>query len=322
MKALTFSRFGTPDVLEYIDIKKPILKENEILLEMKTIGLNYADIYRRKGNYHLQGKPPYIPGYEGAGIIVQSKSTSYKVGDRIAFADVPYANAQYVVVPQEHAITLPSYITYEIASSLLLQGLTAQYLAQDSFNIKENDLVLIHAAAGGVGQLLTQICKLKKAKVIGLTRDKKKLQTILDSNADYALLLDDTWQEEVMKISNNLGVNVVYDSVGSTLQKSFECTKECGTVVFYGMSAGDPAFIDPRMLMDTSKTLVGGDLWSYLISKEQRQTRANELFTWIKNSDIKLKKAISFTLSSGKDAHIYMEEAKASGKILLIPDFN
>jgi len=200
-----------------------------------------------------------------------------------------------------------------------LQGLTAQYLAQDSYKIKENDIVLIHAASGGVGQILTQICKMKKAKVIGLTRDKNKLQTILDAKADYALLLDESWQKNVMKITNKLGVDVVYDSIGSTLEQSFVACKECGTVVFYGMSGADPKLVDPRMLMNTSKTLTGGDLWSYLTSKEQRQTRAKELFTWIEKKHVIFKDAVKFDLKKGKEAHEYMEEAKASGKILLIP---
>lgn len=132
MKALTFSEFGSSEVLEYIKIPNPKLKQDEILVEMKAIGLNFADVYRRKGNYHLVGNPPFIAGYEGAGIIINSNNTSFKVGDRIAFADVPLANAEFVAVPINKAIPLPDAISFETAATILLQGLTAHYLATDS----------------------------------------------------------------------------------------------------------------------------------------------------------------------------------------------
>lgn len=320
MKALTFSKFGTPEVLEYIDVVLPELEKDSVLVKMKAIGLNYADIYRRKGNYHLKGNPPFIAGYEGAGVVVKSNSYNYKVGDKIAFTDVPFANAEYVVVPTAHVIRLSSNIDFTLAASVLLQGLTAHYLSSDSYKISSKDTVLIHAASGGVGQILTQICKLKGATVIGLTRDSDKLATILNNKADYALLLDENWKQEVMEITHNIGVDVVYDSVGSTLLDSFEVTKEKGSVVFYGMSGGDPKPIDPRMLMDTSKVLIGGDLWSYLTSEEERNNRAQQLFDLILKGDITIKEPTIFKLSEGKKAHEYLENGKSSNKILLIPD--
>src|SRR4051812_8849143 len=153
MRALIFEKFGGPEVLQYIDIPNPVISENEILVRMKAIGLNFADIYRRKGNYHLAGNPPYILGYEGSGIVekVGVGITTIKVGDRIAFADVPFANAELVSVPLEKAIPLPDDITFETASSILLQGLTAHYLTKDSFEVKAGQTILVHAAAGGVG---------------------------------------------------------------------------------------------------------------------------------------------------------------------------
>lgn len=319
MHALTFSKFGTPDVLEYIEIPKPTISENEVLVKMAAIGLNYADIYRRKGNYHLKGNPPFIAGYEGAGVVVQSNCADTKIGDRIAFTDVPFANAEYVVVPQAHIIPLAENISFELAASVLLQGLTAHYLSNDSYKVQPNDVVLVHAAAGGVGQILTQICKMKGAKVIGLSRNKEKLAIITDNKADFAVALDGNWQQEVKRITDNKGVDVVFDSVGSTLMDSFSVTKECGTVVFYGMSGGDPTPVDPRMLMDTSKTLTGGDLWSYITSQTQRVSRANQLFEWILDGDIVLKEPVKFKLSEGRKAHEYLESGDSASKILLIP---
>ncbi len=319
MKALTFSKFGSPDVLEYTEIPKPVISDFEVLVKTEAIGLNYADIYRRKGNYHLKGNPPFIAGYEGAGIVVESNVKNIKIGDRIAFTDVPFANAEFVIVPENHIIPLNENISFDLASSVLLQGLTAQYLSTDSFKVKKNDVVLIHAASGGVGQILTQICKMKGAKVIGLSRNESKLKIISNNKADFAIPLNENWRQKVMEVTNNKGVDVVFDSLGSTLMDSLEVTAACGTVVFYGMSGGDPAHIDPRMLMDTSKTLTGGDLWSYINSYEERISRSKQLFDWILNKDIVIARPVKFKLSEGKKAHEYLESGQSSSKILLIP---
>lgn len=320
MKALTFSKFGNSEVLDYIEIPAPILKKDEILLEMKAIGLNFADIYRRKGNYHLTGNAPFIAGYEGAGIVKDCNNhPDFKVGDHVAFADVPLANAELVAVPVSKAIKLPNTISFETAASVLLQGLTAQYLATDSHQIQPGEIVLIHAAAGGVGQLLTQICKMKGAVVIGLTTSEKKKAIITNAGADAVFELNTDWKKNVFAFTDERGVDVVYDSIGSTLGDSFEVTRTGGHVVFYGMSGGNPALVDPRMLMDTSKTLTGGDLWSYLTSKEERTIRSGQLFDWITKDKLHVKSPIIFKLADGKLAHEYLESGKSAGKVLLIP---
>jgi NADPH2:quinone reductase len=319
MKALTFSAFGNSDVLEYIEIPSPTLKSGEILVEMKAIGLNFADVYRRKGNYHLKGNPPFIAGYEGAGIVVETYGNSdFKIGDRVAFADVPFANAALVAVPLDHVIPLPDSITFETAATILLQGLTAHYLATDSHKTQKGETVLVHASAGGVGQFLTQISKLLGATVIGLTSSAEKAEVSLQNGADKVFLYAEDWKTQILAFCPN-GVDVVYDSVGSTLNDSFEVTKTCGQVVFFGMAGGDPELVNPRMLMDTSKTLTGGDLWSYLISKEERIKRAHQLFDWIANGSISIAEPTVFKLSEGKLAHDYLESRKSTGKIILIP---
>lgn len=319
MKALTFSTFGNSDVLEYIDIPNPQLKQEEILVEMKAIGLNFADVYRRKGNYHLKGNPPFIAGYEGAGVVINTNNHSeFKIGDRIAFADVPFANAELVAVNVNHVIPLPDAIDFKTGASILLQGLTAHYLATDSHKTQKGETVIIHAVAGGVGQFLTQISKLLGATVIGLTSSVAKAKIAIEQGADHVFLYNNDWKSEIFKVIPN-GAAVVYDSIGSTLKDSFEVTKNCGQVVFFGMAGGDPDPVDPRMLMDTSKTLTGGDLWSYLTSKEERIKRANQLFTWITEGKITLATPTSFKLSEGKQAHDYLESRKSTGKIILIP---
>jgi NADPH2:quinone reductase len=319
MKALTFSAFGGSDVLEYLDIPAPELRSDEVLVEMKAIGLNYADIYRRKGNYHLKGNPPYIAGYEGAGVVIDANNNGeFKPGDRVGFADVPFANAEMVAVPVSHAIPLPGTISFEMAASILLQGLTAHYLATDSHKTKSGETVLIHACAGGVGLLLTQISKLLGAKVLGLTSSDNKAGVAMKYGVDNVFLYNNDWKKEVLSLCPD-GVDAVYDSIGSTLTESFAVTKKCGQVVFFGMAGGDPDLVDPRMLMDTSKTLTGGDLWNYLISKEERIKRANQLFQWIDNKDLTIQQPTIFKLSDGRQAHVLLESRQSTGKIIFVP---
>ncbi|MFD3447527.1 quinone oxidoreductase family protein [Microbacteriaceae bacterium 4G12] len=321
MKALIFETFGGPEVLQYKEIADPAIGPDDILVNMKAIGLNFADIYRRKGNYHLAGQPPYILGYEGAGVVEQVgiNITDVKRGDRIAFADVPYANAELVAVSKDKAIPLPDDIAFETAASVLLQGLTAHYLTKDSYAIHEGDVALVHAAAGGVGQLLVQIIKLLGGKVIALTSSQQKADAAKAVGADEAFLYTDDWKQQVMKATSERGVDVVYESVGSTLMDSFSVTRTGGTVVFYGMAGGDPVMVDPRMLMDTSKTLTGGDLWNVLTSHYERVTRSAELFKWIQEGKVKLLEPKVFPLSEGVEAHRYLESRKSIGKILLLP---
>jgi NADPH2:quinone reductase len=321
LKALMFKTFGGPEVLEYGEIAEPVIGSDELLVRMKAVGLNFADIYRRNGNYHLAGKPPYILGYEGAGIVEKAGSNvqGISVGDRIAFADVPYANAELVAVPQGKVIPLPETISFVEAASVLLQGLTAHYLTQDSYDVKKNDVVLIHAVAGGVGQLLVQIVNLHGGRVIGLTSSAEKATAAKEAGAAKVFLYKDDWKREVSEETNGKGVDVVYDSVGSTLQDSFAVTRSGGTVVFYGMAGGDPALIDPRMLMDTSKTLTGGDLWNVLTSREERVTRSNKLFRWMEEGKLKVSAPTTFALQDGQEAHRYLESRNSTGKILLIP---
>ncbi|WP_404449014.1 quinone oxidoreductase [Sutcliffiella horikoshii] len=321
MKALIFNEFGGPEVLQYSELPLPSIGDNDILLQTKAIGLNFADVYRRKGNYHLAGEPPYILGYEGAGIVVKvgGNVTDIEEGDRIAFADVPHANAEFVSVPYEKAIPIPDGVTYEQAASLLLQGLTAHYLVHDSYRVKSGDTVLIHAAAGGVGQLLTQIVKILGGTSIGLTSSLAKSEVAKRAGAAEVLLYESSWVEEIKELTNGKGVDVVYESVGSTLMDSFQATRIGGTVVFYGMAGGDPAPVDPRMLMDTSKTLTGGDLWNILTTREIRIERASQLFQWLKKDKLRIDSPAQFALKDGAEAHRFLESRKSTGKIVLIP---
>jgi NADPH:quinone reductase len=321
MKALTFSSFGGPELLRYHDVPDPHPRAGHAIVRLEAIGLNFADIYRRQGHYHLSGQPPYIAGYEGAGRIESLEGESlFRVGDRVAFADSPFANAELVSVPFEKLIPLPDDISSETAAGLLLQGLTAQYLVRDSHQIKANESVLIHAAAGGVGLLLGQLAKTKGARVLGLTSSPDKAGVALEFGVDQVSLYSQDWVRDAQVFSRGgNGVDVVYDSVGSTLLQSFDAVRKGGHVVFYGMAGGDPPLVNPRMLMDNSKTLTGGDLWNVLDSAQGRRSRAAELFALVRSGGLHLRVSARYPLSEGAAAHRFLEGRTSVGKVLLIP---
>lgn len=319
MKALCFDRFGGPEVLEIREAPDPAPVPGHAIVRLQAIGLNFADVYRRRGNYHLAGEPPWIAGYEGAGVIASMAGEGpFRIGDRVGFADSPYANAEKVSVPLDKLIPLPDGISAEIAAASLLQGLTAQYLTRDSHPLRPGESALVHAAAGGVGLLLVQIAKALGSRVLGLTSSGAKAHAVLAAGADAVALVDDDWVAAARALTPG-GVDVAYDSVGSTLMRSFEAVRTGGHVVFYGMAGGDPPLIDPRMLMDTSKSLTGGDLWNVLRTAEDRRSRAAELFGWILEGSLEIHIAARFPLAEGAAAHAFLESRQSSGKVLLIP---
>jgi NADPH2:quinone reductase len=326
MQALCFDRFGGPEVLALREVPDPAPRPGHAVVRMAAIGLNFADVYRRRGNYHLAGEPPYIAGYEGAGVIDSLEGAGeapFRVGDRVAFADSPFANAELVSVPHDKLIPLPDDVPAETAAALLLQGLTAQYLTRDSHPVRPGETVLVHAAAGGVGLLLVQIARALGARVLGVTSSPEKAAAVREAGAeavalDSALASDD-WVAAAHSFGDGAGVDVAYDSVGITLPRSFEAVRTGGHVVFYGMAGGDPPPVDPRMLMDTSKSLTGGDLWNVLRTAEDRRSRAAELFGWVRDGRLRVQIAARFPLAEGAAAHALLESRRTAGKVLLIP---
>ncbi len=320
MRALTFSHFGGPDVLDYRDLPDPVLRPGHAIVALEAIGLNFADLYRRRGQYHLAGTPPYIAGYEGAGRIVAlaDDQSLFAVGDRVAFADSPHAQAELALVHMDHLIPLPDDIGSDTAAALLLQGLTAQYLVRDSHLLKAGETALVHAAAGGVGLLLVQMARAAGARVIGLTSSPQKAEAAQRAGAGEVLLYDSAWVSAVLELTGG-GVDVAYDAVGRTLMQSFEAVRTGGQVVFYGMAGGDPPLVDPRLLMDTSKTLTGGDLWNVLRRPEDRRERAAELFEQVRSGALTVQVAARFPLRDGAAAHRLLESRQSSGKVLLLP---
>ncbi|WP_133499878.1 quinone oxidoreductase family protein [Cognatilysobacter terrigena] len=319
MKALTFDRFGGPDVLVYRDVPDPTPGAGQALVRLRAIGLNFADIYRRQGHYHLAGDPPWIAGYEGSGEIVSApEGSDFAVGDRVAFADAPFANAELAAVDVDRLIPLPDDIEHDSASALLLQGLTAQYLVRDSFALSSGHVALVHAAAGGVGQLLVQLARAAGARVIALASTEAKCDVARSAGADKATTYDGDWVSRVQSLAP-VGIDVAYDSVGRTLHDSLRAVRTGGAVVFYGMAGGDPDPVDPRVLMDGSKTITGGDLWNVLRTADDRRTRAAQLFESVRRGDLHVAIDARYPLADGAAAHAHLESRRALGKVLLIP---
>lgn len=319
MRALVFEQFGGPEVLRLREVADPVPAGDDVLVRTRAIGLNFADVYRRQGHYHLVGDPPWIAGYEAAGDVVSApKGSGFAPGDRVAFADSPHANAELVAVAADRLIPLPDGIDYETAAALLLQGLTAQYLIRDSHPLQPAETVLVHAAAGGVGQLLVQLAVASGARVLALASTPEKAAVAAAAGAHATATYSDDWVA-VAQAFDEGGVDVAYDSVGTTLQDSLRAVRTGGRVVFYGMAGGDPAPVDPRVLMDGSKTLTGGDLWNVLRTATDRRQRAFELFARVHAGTLKVAIDARYPLADGAAAHAHLESRRALGKVLLIP---
>jgi NADPH2:quinone reductase len=323
MKAIGFSQLGHPDVLELISLPDPVPGSDEVVIETRFIGVNFADIYRRRGEYPSEGPSPYVLGHEGAGVIhaVGENVKDFSVGDRVGFAHVPRSNAGYVKAPAWKVIPLPEAISFEAAASVLLQGLTAHYLVNDSYKVKPSDTVLIHSASGGVGLLLTQLCKLVGAEVIGTVSTSDKIDVAKEAGADHVVIRSNKdWKSAVLKLTEGRGVDVAYDAIGSTLEETLASVRPKGTAVYFGWSGGAPPKIDPSLLMNDSKTLTGGELWSHISTREELLRRANYLFSLIQEKRLFPRIYREFPLSEAAAAHRVLESGVSQGKILLKND--
>lgn len=321
MKALYLERFGSPEVLRFGELPDPAPGEGEVLVRTEAIGLNFADVYRRQGRYPIHGEAPYILGREGAGRVVAAPPESgLEAGQRVGFTDAFRVNAELVTLPADKVIPLPADISCETAAAVLLQGLTAHYLVRDSFAIKQGDVAVVHAAAGGVGLLLIQQIVARGGRALGLTSSAEKAGAAREAGAEQVFLYGEDWVSRVLAATEGRGARVVYDSVGGPgLPASFAAARVGGAVVFYGMSGGDPDPVDPRRLMDTSKTLTGGDLSNVVTTADERRERSAELFEEIRHGRLKAAIGARFPLAEGAEAHRLLESRRSSGKILLFP---
>ena len=272
MKAIQVSSFGAPEVLEYRTVPLPIPKDNEVRIKIAVIGVNFVDIYQRTGDYPQD--LPFIPGLEASGVVdlVGSGVTSFRVGDRVSCVQHQGTYAEYVVVPVNRLVPIPSGIHFPEATAVLIQGLTAHYLSHTTYPLRKGHLALIHAAAGGVGNILIQLAKRSGAYVIGTTSTEAKAELAFASGADRVILYsEEDFEQKVKEITSNRGVDVVYDSVGfATFEGSLRCLRDRGHMVLYGQSSGAVPPFDPQVLNQLgSLTLTRPSLEHYINNRTE-----------------------------------------------------
>jgi NADPH2:quinone reductase len=322
MKAVRVHKYGGPEVLTVEEIPIPEPKAREARVKIETVGVNYIDIYQRTGLYPIQ--TPFTLGSEAAGVVdaVGEGVTEVKKGDRVAYSMVLGAYAEFAIVPAWRLAPVPANVDAKSAATLMLQGMTAHYLTHSTFPLKKGHMALIHAAAGGVGLLFTQIAKQLGATVIGTVSTEAKAELAKQVGADHIILYTQTdFLPEVKKLTDNRGVHVVYDSVGqSTFEKGLDCLRPRGMMVLFGQSSGPVTTFEPAKLAGKgSLFLTRPSLAHYTLDRNELLQRANELFDWTASGKLKLHIEKTFSLIDPAGAHRELEGRKTTGKLILIP---
>jgi NADPH:quinone reductase len=319
MRAIQVREFGGPDVLQLADLPTPKPGPGELLVRIAVAGVNFMDVYHRVGRYG--GTLPYVPGAEAAGPVdaVGAGVTEFRVGDRVAGTGVEGAYAEEAIAPADRLLPLPSSVTFEQGAAFSEQGLTAHYLLHDYYSVGRGTTVLIHAAAGGVGQLAVQIAKHAGARVIGTTSSAEKAEIVRAAGADEVVdYVHGDFVAEVRRLTGGKGVDLVLDGVGkSTFPGDLEAVRIRGTVVLYGSSSGPADPFPPNNLQEKSLTLAGGRLPHHTATREELLGRAREILEGIEAGWLKLRIAKEFPLELASEAHRLLESRRSAGKILL-----
>ena len=322
MKAIRVHSPGGPEALRYEDVPQPSPAAGQVLVKVEAAGVNYIDVYQRTGLYKVA--TPFTLGQEAAGVVtaVGSGVTDPKVGDRVAYTSILGAYAEYAVVPADRVVVLPDGVTARQAAAALLQGMTAHYLACTTYPLKAGDTCLVHAAAGGVGLLLCQIASRRGARVIGTVSTREKAALAREAGArDVILYTEQDFEAEVKRLTNGLGLQVVYDSVGkTTFEKGLNCLTRRGMMVLYGQSSGPIASFDPQVLSQKgSLFLTRPTLAHYITTRAELVARAGEVLSWVKSGTLKVRIEHEFSLAETAEAHRALEARKTTGKLLLMP---
>lgn len=320
MKAIRVHAYGGPEVLRYEDVPEPTPNAGEVLVRVDFAGVNYIDTYHRTGLYKTP--LPLTLGVEAAGTVaaVGPGVTDLRVGDRIAYTGVPGAYAECASVAAERLVVLPDGISTKQGAAAILQGMTAHYLACSTYPLKPGDACLVHAAAGGVGLLLTQIAKMRGARVVGTVSTDEKARLAREAGADEVILYTrQDFEAEVKRLTGGKGVQVVYDSVGqTTFEKSLNCLARRGMLVLYGQSSGPVPPFDPQVLNQKGSVfLTRPSLFHYIAARGELVARAGDVLGWVVAGRLKLRMEFEFRLAEAAEAHRALEGRRTTGKILL-----
>lgn len=322
MKAIQFSKYGGPEVLEYIDIEKPKPADHEVLISVQTVGVNYADTARRQGQYVVPTELPFIPGAEIAGIVTEvgDKVTMIQPGARVVSLIESGGYADYALANEEMVMELPDSTDFYQAAALPLQGLSAYHILKTMGRIMPGETVLIHAAAGGVGTLAIQLAKLFGAgKVIATASSHEKLQLAKSMGAD--VLIDytkDGWGKEVLQATNGLGVNLGLEMVGGdNFIHTLKCLAPMGRIVVYGNASSEPYQFDPTRLMRRNQSVIGFFLPQIMRNQDLLRSSMTELYTYVAAGKLKLTIGDVFSLDQAAEVHEAMQSRKTKGKLIL-----
>jgi len=322
MKAVRIHTPGGPEAMRYDDAPQPEPKAGEALVKVDAAGLDYIDVYFRSGLY--KANLPLTLGMEAGGTVaaVGPNVTEVKVGDKVAYTGVPGAYAEYAVAPAARLVALPAGLSTKQGAAMMLQGMTAHYLACSTYPLKAGDTCLVHAAAGGVGLLLCQIARLRGARVIGTVSTDDKAKLAREAGADEVILYTkQDFVAEVKRLTGGKGLQVVYDAVGKdTFDKGFDCLAPRGTMVLYGQSSGPVGPFDLQTLNAKGSVFVTRPSLNHHIgSRDELLQRAGDLAGWIRDGKLKLRMEFEFPLKDAAEAHRALEGRKTTGKVLLIP---
>jgi NADPH2:quinone reductase len=320
MKAIRVLKPGGREALRYMDVPDPHPERGQVLVALEFAGVNFFDVYQRAGTYPIP--VPFTLGTEAAGIVVAvgSDVSDLKCGDRVAYQGVQGAYAQRTVAPADRLVRLPDTVSIRTAAALMLQGLTAHYLATSTYSLKAGDTALVHAAAGGVGLLLCQIAKLRGARVIGTVSTEDKAALARGAGADHVILYtQQDFVAQTKRFTDNRGVEVVYDSVGrTTFDQSLNCLAPRGLLVLFGQSSGAVPPFNPQVLNQKgSLYLTRPTLAHYVATRAELLRRAEELFDWLRGDKLSVRVDRVVPLKDVAEAHRALESRETTGKVLL-----
>jgi NADPH:quinone reductase len=312
MRAIYFERNGGPDVLELRDVPAPEPGYGEVLVDVEAVGVNYRDVYERRGGGY-GSEPPAIIGVEGAGKVAGS-------GERVAWAHIDGSYAEQIAAPRARLVPVPDGVSSEVAAAAILQGMTAHYLASDSYPVGEGDWVLVHAGAGGVGLLLTQIVKARGGHVIATTSTDEKAELAQGAGADEVIGYDG-FAERAKEITGGEGVKAVYDGVGqTTFMEGLKALAPTGRMILYGAASGQPDPLSLAVLAPAGSLYVQRPtLQTYTRTAELLGERARALFEMIDSGALDVRIGGRYPLEQARQAHEDLEARKTTGKLLLIP---
>jgi NADPH2:quinone reductase len=320
MKAIRIHTPGGPEVLTHEEVAMPRPGAGQALVRLAASGLNYLDVQYRTAR--VKAPLPFTPGSEGAGTVAEvgPEVADLKVGDRVAYAMVLGSYAEYAVVPAARLVAVPDSVTLESAAAIMLQGMTAHYLTHSTFPLKAGDTALVHAAAGGVGLLITQVARSLGARVLATAGTEAKADLARGAGADEAILYTrQDWEQEVKRLTHGRGVDVVYDSVGrDTFDGSLNVLRPRGTLALFGFSSGPVAPFDPAVLgLKGSLFLTRPGLNQYIATREELLMRASAIFEWLSTGRLKLRIDRVLPLAEAAVAHRELEARRTTGKVLL-----